>query len=112
MTASLAHIAIGDKVLVTTDAWFFGPDGRQYKSIWGTVKSLATDEQSLGIKTNMRSTNWYMIVGDVLIAGCQVHYVVKCKNPPPSVIKDFAIKDGEVIHYEQPTHTLNADTVN
>ena len=28
------------KYLITTDGWFFAPDGRQYKSVWGEVEIL------------------------------------------------------------------------
>lgn len=26
------------KYLITTDAWFYAPDRKQYKSVWGEVK--------------------------------------------------------------------------
>lgn len=106
------HIKVGDNVLVTTDGWFYGPSGRQYKSVWGTVKSVQTDEQSLGIKTNMRSTNWYMVVGDMLIAGCQVHYVCKCNFAPPDFVDDFSTADGILKEFRTPSTTLNANEIN
>ena len=31
-----------------------------------------------GIKTNRGSTNWYVVIGKMIIAGCQVHYVIQC----------------------------------
>ena len=47
---------------------------------------LALDNSALGIKTNRNSTNWYAIVGTennhVIIAGCQIHYAVKCDKKP------------------------------
>jgi len=73
-------IQLGDKVLVTTDNWFLAPDGEQYRAVFGTVKGIHRDEEALGIKTNARSTNWYAEVGNVLIAGCQIHYAVKTKS--------------------------------
>lgn len=40
----------------------------------------------LGIKTNMKSTNWFAKVGcedkHVIIAGCQIHYAVKTDEQP------------------------------
>jgi hypothetical protein len=69
-------IQLGDKVLVTTDNWFIAPDGEQYRAVFGTVKGIHRDEEMLGIKTNARSTNWYAEIGNVLIAGCQIHYAV------------------------------------
>ena len=64
------NIKIGDKVLITTDNWFFGKDGIQYRAVYGTVKSIANDVDILGIKTNAKSTNWYVEIGDMVIAGC------------------------------------------
>ena len=79
------------KHLITTDAWFFGPDGRQYRAAWGEVEIL-TDE-ILGIKTNRNASNWFAKVGTdenhVVIAGCQIHYAVRCENEPaPGVDKE------------------------
>ena len=76
---------IGDKVLITTDGWFFAPDGEQYRAVHGTVKAILNDEEALGIKTNRASTNWFVEIGNALIAGCQIHYAVKSEtfNPEP-----------------------------
>ncbi len=72
------------KYLITTDNWFYAPDGRQYKSVWGEVEVL--EDSILGVKTNRNSTNWYAKIGSkekyVIIAGCQIHYAVKCENKP------------------------------
>lgn len=70
------------KYLITTDHWFYAPDGRQYKAVFGECKILKDDV--LGIKTNRASTNWYVQVGNdvdnILIAGCQIHYAIKCES--------------------------------
>lgn len=68
---------IGQKYLVTTCDWFMAPDGKQYKSAFGTLKGIYTDQETLGIKTNRGSTNWYLSLGNILIAGCQVFYCIK-----------------------------------
>lgn len=82
---SLIQQNLGNKFLITTDNWFFAPDGRQYRAVWGKVNVFSSDD-TLGIKTNMRSTNWYVIVGEgnkqVVIAGCQVHYATMCNEQP------------------------------
>lgn len=74
------------KYLITTDNWFYAPDGRQYKAVWGEVS--ITDDTLLGIKTNARSTNWFAKVGTpdnhIIVAGCQIHYAVKTENKPVS----------------------------
>lgn len=63
--------------LVTTDDWFIGADGKQYKAVFGPTRLLSS-EDTLGIKTNQRSTNWYAIVGNydnfMVVAGCRIHY--------------------------------------
>ena len=38
------------KMLITTDAWFYAPDGLKYRSAWGDVKIV--EDSSLGVKTN------------------------------------------------------------
>jgi len=68
---------IGKTFLITTDCWFIAPDGQQYKGVFGTLKDICSDEATLGIKTNRGSTNWYVEIGNMCIAGCQVHYVVQ-----------------------------------
>ena len=72
------------KHLITTDQWFFAPDGQSYKAAWGEVKIVEDDV--LGIKTNRISTNWFAVVGsndkEIIIAGCQIHYAIKCNNKP------------------------------
>jgi len=73
-------IKIGDKALITTDLWFFAPDGQQYRAVFGTVKAIRSSEETLGIKTNARSTNWYVEIGDVILAGCQIHYAIKTNH--------------------------------
>ena len=72
------------KYLITTDGWFYAPDGQQYKAVWGDVKIV--EDNVIGVKTNRNSTNWFAQVGsddmEVIIAGCQIHYAVRCENVP------------------------------
>ena len=49
------------KYLITTDSWFYAPDGKQYKAVWGEVSILS--DSILEIKTNARSANWFARVG-------------------------------------------------
>jgi hypothetical protein len=77
------------KYLITTDNWFYGPDGGQYRAVWGEVQII--QGTFLGIKTNARSANWYVKVGPennhVIVAGCQIHYAVACeKEPEPHAV--------------------------
>ena len=68
---------VGDKILITTKEWFIAPDGHQYRAVFGTVKGVRSDEETLGIKTNRGSTNWYVEIGNMIVAGCQIHYAIK-----------------------------------
>jgi hypothetical protein len=72
------------KYLITTEGWFYAPDGQQYKAAWGNVEIL--EDSLIGVKTNRNSTNWYAKVGsndkEIIIAGCQIHYAIKCNNIP------------------------------
>ena len=94
--------------LITTDNWFIAPDGKQYKAVWGNVEILNSDE-ALGIKTNARSTNWFVKIGTknnhVLIAGCQIHYSVKCNNEPElsDDISDWSVDSGQAKEYLRPS---------
>lgn len=81
----------GEKYLITTDGWFIGPDGETYKAVFGTVHALVESEAALGIRTNRNSTNWYVAIGDMILAGCQVHYAVRADSfspTPPSAEVD------------------------
>ena len=70
--------------LITTDAWFIAPNGKQYKAAWGNVKIM--EDNILGIKTNKGSTNWYAKIGSnnnhIIIAGCQIQYAILCDKKP------------------------------
>lgn len=85
MTKSLMGLNLSENFLITTDAWFVAPDGQQYRAVWGKV-TVHTDEETLGIKTNAKSSNWYVLVGSeekrVVIAGCQIHYACVSKEKP------------------------------
>jgi len=70
-------IQIGKKVLLTTNDWFRAPDGNSYKAVYGTIKAVLSDNEFLGIKTNRHSTNWYVEIGNMTVAGCQVFYAVE-----------------------------------
>lgn len=72
------------RYLITTDNWFIAPDGEHYKAAWGRVNIL--EDTFLGVKTNRQSTNWFAKIGgddmEVIIAGCQIHYAVRCDECP------------------------------
>lgn len=77
------NIEIGSMVLITTDGWFFAPDGNSYRAVYGEIKGVFKAEETLGVRPNAKSTNWYVEIGNMTIAGCQIHYVVKTNSCNP-----------------------------
>lgn len=71
--------------LITCSNWFYAPDGKCYRVVWGKIK-ICKDEETLGIKTNSKSANWYAIVGQgektVIVAGCQILYACISQEKP------------------------------
>ena len=65
------------KYLITTEELFYAPDGNLYGGVFGTVTDVLTDEETLGIKTNRLSTNWYIVIGNMVVAGCQIKYAIQ-----------------------------------
>lgn len=100
---------IGKKVLINTDQWFCAPDGKQYKAVHGTVRALKSDHEALGIKTNARSTNWYVEIGDMLIAGCQIHYAIAAETADFGEVEHWQEHEGECRRYMAPSRIYNAD---
>jgi hypothetical protein len=107
------NIEIGQKALVTVDQFFLAPDGRYYRGVFGTVKGVRTAEETLGVKPNGRSTNWYLEIGNVTVAGCQVHYAVRteaCNNAP--IVEDWTVSSEHGMRiYERPNAVYFADEV-
>lgn len=106
---NLTSLKVGTKALITTDNWFFAPDGLQYRAVYGTVKGVFTDNETLGVKTNARSTNWYAQVGNMVIAGCQIHYVVITEEVNLGHVYDYAVENGEVKRFTTPPRIYDAD---
>lgn len=105
----VSALGLGKKVIVTTDNWFYGPDGKSYRGVWGTLIGVFGSEQTLGVKTNARSTNWYVQIGGSLIAGCQIHYAVASEIKPDELVDDYSVVDGEVRYFKRPSNILCAD---
>lgn len=104
-----ANISIGQKAIVTTDNFFFAPDGREYKAVFGTIHGVDTAEESLGVKPNGRSTNWYLRIGSMVIAGCQVHYVLRTDTCSFDPIVAWNWHEGRAVEAHRPTSIYNAE---
>lgn len=75
----------GEYHLITTDSFFVAPDGEEYRAAWGKCFVVEAKE-SFGFVPLRPSTNWFCRVGEgensIIVAGCQIHYAVRCKNKP------------------------------
>lgn len=102
-------MTIGDKVIITTDNWFYAPDGVQYRAAFGTIKGVKSAEETLGIVPNAKSTNWYVELGNMIIAGCQIHYVVKTEKCNTEYGFGWEYLEGVVQKYNTPSNIYKAD---
>lgn len=100
---------IGKNVLITTEGWFYAPDGIAYRAVWGMLKAVKTAEDTLGIRPNGRSTNWYVEVGNVTISGCQVNYVVQTDKVNFGEVDEFSIYEGQHVISKRPCAIYNAN---
>ncbi len=109
MYEKVRNLQVGKKALITTDNWFMAPDGLQYKAVFGTIIRAASAEETLGIKTNARSSNWYVEIGNMTIAGCQIHYGIRTDKCNLGYAPEFTTIDGSVKEYMRPSTIYNAD---
>ncbi len=105
----MSGFSLGDKILITTDLWFIAPNGVSYRAVYGTVHGVVDSESALGIKTNSKSTNWYIKIGNMMIAGCQIHYAIKSEKCNFGSSAHYSVTDGVVKEYQIPSHIFNAD---
>lgn len=82
---------IGKKVLITCSAWFYAPDGKLYKGVWGTLKNIVEAKEAFGFIPSRSHANWFIEVGNVVITGCQVNYLVQCPVAPDMKIVDHQL---------------------
>tara|TARA_R110000850_G_scaffold129113_1_gene248758 strand:+ start:248 stop:577 length:330 start_codon:yes stop_codon:yes gene_type:complete len=102
---------LNQDILVTTDGWFIGHDGGEYRGVYGKLTAIHTDEQALGVKTNAKSTNWYAQVGGMLIAGCQIHYAINCQGKDVNLYEFVheCIHNGKGVKTKQSSRIYNAN---
>lgn len=94
---------LNQKVLLTTASWFYAPDGRQYKGVWGTLKAVQEVKEKLGFVPNRSHANWFYEIGDMVIMGCQVQVCIQTDQRPPDIGKGWDVKDGVVMNFETPS---------
>ena len=103
------EIKKGDQYLITSDGWFYAPDGRKYRAVFGTVHGIRESQSTLGVKTNAKSTNWYVVIGNMILAGCQIHYAVKTENVDFGKINDSYYSENGLKEFERESEIYNAD---
>ena len=105
-------IEIGKTYLITTDNWFLAPDGDEYRAVFGVVNSIDDDSDTLGIKTNRGSTNWYVNIGCMVVAGCQIHYAIQCDsvNFNTGTRREIDHEGSTTQHRSPNTKIFNANT--
>lgn len=105
------QLEIGKKALITTDGWFFGHDGKEYRAVYGTVHAVRDSTEVLGVKTNARSTNWYVEIGRVTLAGCQIHYAINADGLDVHTgdAQHWTVHDGQTKLSDTPSKIYCAD---
>jgi hypothetical protein len=105
------NIQVGKKALITTDCWFIAPNGKQYRSVFGTVKAVQSSEETLGVRTNARSTNWYVEIGCMTLAGCQIHYAIRADACNFEQVEDYSTGSDGIRVFTKPSSIFDADAV-
>lgn len=110
MSKSLIEQFSNNNFLVTCDRWFLAPNGKMYLGAWGKCE-VHNSVSTLGVKTNDRSTNWYIIVGEgakrVIIAGCQIHFACVCLDKPNTEPVD----EQKFVESTGLMHTVKRDNI-
>jgi hypothetical protein len=102
-------IQLDVKYLITTDNWFTAPDGMQYRNVFGTARGIYSADDTLGLTTNRNSTNWYVSIGNMIIAGCQIHYVIQTDKVNEGDIQEDEQINGEIKKLTYRSKIYNAD---
>jgi len=79
-------IAKPGKYLITTDNYFFAPDGKQYRAVWGEV-TVGEFKSEFGFENaGTGHAKWFARIGSdekgLIVAGCQIHYACMCPVKP------------------------------
>ena len=80
---------LNKKVLITTSGWFYGKDGKSYKAVHGTLKAVHEAGQTLGFIPNRSHANWFIEIGEMIIMGCQVMYIIQTDSVDTNRVMDW-----------------------
>jgi hypothetical protein len=96
---------LGQNVLCTCQSWFIAPDGKNYRAIWGKLHSINEAGKTLGFIPNRSHANWFYEIGNMMIMGCQIMYLIKCEHEPNVAnVPDYSADAANGIkEYDRPT---------
>lgn len=98
---------IGKKVLVTTAEWFYAPDGKSYRAVHGTLRGLHRSEEVLGGTAGRGHAEWLLEIGDMVIPGCQVKYIIQCNDVNTDPVTEWTSTETQpMANYNLATDTL------
>lgn len=101
---------IGKSVLITTSDWFYAPDGRMYKAVWGTIIAIQEDKEAFGFAVNRSHANWLITIGNMTIAGCRVLYAIKCDTPNFGRADEYQTGEAGVVEFSRPSAIYDANS--
>jgi len=94
---------LNKNVLITATEWFYAEDGNSYRAIWGELKAIRKVDEVIGFAPNRPNVNWIFEIGNVLIYGCQVKYIVLCPNQPSTEgTRSWSTEKGELRTFTTP----------
>ena len=95
------NIEVGQKALITVDNWFYAPDGRGYRAVFGTVKSVPTCKET---------GRWHVEIGNAIVAGSQINYAILSDTCHAGRSMDWTADAGSgVREYMRPCAIYFAD---
>jgi hypothetical protein len=91
----------GKSYLITTDEFFYAPDGFAYKSVYG--KAFVNKFEDYFSFTARNHANWFVSFGGVnteedcrylSIAGCRINYWIPMDEPPKIMFTNMTMMLG------------------
>jgi hypothetical protein len=112
MNESVISKFIGKNVLCTTQSWFTAPNGQEYRSVFGELKGIHKDDLALGFTVNRSHANWFIEVGNMVIAGCQILYFCQTEECNLEEFDSWHTHEGVVVMSKKPSLIYNANNFN
>ena len=112
MSDMVTSIVAGKTALVTTNEWFTAPNGSSYKAVFGTIHGIFLAEKLLGLKSNAKSSNWYLQIGNLTLGGCQISFLIRTDSVNRLRGEDWSADAANGLkEYYAPSRIYMADEV-